>query len=167
MSIGSRMVVPKEKFIQWVEEHTKAGGDAWAKPTATSSLCPMRSLSWGYRQASSWSTATSGGALTERLINATPVMKPSVKQWGYAGTRYKSASANWWIWDSSIQRTPQSLPETDWSITAACSIRSWMCVRYWRNLINARSKIWNWKQHGEIAQKMIRCKQRKGCQSKW
>ena len=28
MSIGSRMVVPKEKFIQWVEEHTKAGGDA-------------------------------------------------------------------------------------------------------------------------------------------
>ena len=23
--IGSRMVVPKEKFIQWVEEHTKGG----------------------------------------------------------------------------------------------------------------------------------------------
>lgn len=28
LRIGSRMVVPKEKFIQWVEEHTKAGGDA-------------------------------------------------------------------------------------------------------------------------------------------
>ncbi len=26
LKIGSRMVVPKEKFIQWVEEHT-AGGD--------------------------------------------------------------------------------------------------------------------------------------------
>lgn len=27
LHIGSRMVVPKEKFIQWVEEHTKVGGD--------------------------------------------------------------------------------------------------------------------------------------------
>ncbi len=26
LRIGSRMVVPKEKFVQWVEEHT-AGGD--------------------------------------------------------------------------------------------------------------------------------------------
>ncbi len=26
LSIGSRMVVPKEKFVQWVEEHTKGGG---------------------------------------------------------------------------------------------------------------------------------------------
>ena len=25
LRIGSRMVVPKEKFIQWVEEHTKCG----------------------------------------------------------------------------------------------------------------------------------------------
>ena len=27
LRIGNRMVVPKEKFIQWVEEHTKVGGD--------------------------------------------------------------------------------------------------------------------------------------------
>lgn len=27
LRIGSRMVVPKEKFIQWVEGHTKVGGD--------------------------------------------------------------------------------------------------------------------------------------------
>ena len=27
LRIGNRMVVPKEKFIQWVEEHTKAGGN--------------------------------------------------------------------------------------------------------------------------------------------
>lgn len=27
LRIGNRMVVPKEKFIAWVEEHTK-GGDA-------------------------------------------------------------------------------------------------------------------------------------------
>ncbi len=27
LRIGSRMVVPKEKFIQWVEGHTKGGGD--------------------------------------------------------------------------------------------------------------------------------------------
>jgi len=26
LKIGSRMVVPKEKFIQWTEEHTKRGG---------------------------------------------------------------------------------------------------------------------------------------------
>ena len=26
LRIGNRMVVPKEKFIQWVEEHTKGGG---------------------------------------------------------------------------------------------------------------------------------------------
>ena len=25
LRVGSRMVVPKEKFIQWVEEHTKGG----------------------------------------------------------------------------------------------------------------------------------------------
>ena len=27
LRVGSRMVVPKEKFIEWVEQHTK-GGDA-------------------------------------------------------------------------------------------------------------------------------------------
>lgn len=27
LRIGSRMVVPKEKFIQWVEEHTAGGGN--------------------------------------------------------------------------------------------------------------------------------------------
>lgn len=27
LRIGNRMVVPKEKFVQWVEEHTK-GGDS-------------------------------------------------------------------------------------------------------------------------------------------
>ncbi len=26
LRIGNRMVVPKEKFIQWVEEHTVGGG---------------------------------------------------------------------------------------------------------------------------------------------
>ena len=26
LRIGNRMVVPKEKFIQWVEEHTIGGG---------------------------------------------------------------------------------------------------------------------------------------------
>ena len=28
LRIGNRMVVPKEKFIQWVEEHTKGGDSA-------------------------------------------------------------------------------------------------------------------------------------------
>ncbi len=28
LRIGSRMVVPKEKFIQWVDEHTKGGDRA-------------------------------------------------------------------------------------------------------------------------------------------
>jgi len=28
LKIGSRMVVPKEKFIAWVEEHTKGGDGA-------------------------------------------------------------------------------------------------------------------------------------------
>jgi len=27
LKIGSRMVVPKEKFIQWVEEHTGGGSE--------------------------------------------------------------------------------------------------------------------------------------------
>ena len=27
LRIGNRMVVPKEKFIQWVEEHTGGGGE--------------------------------------------------------------------------------------------------------------------------------------------
>lgn len=26
LKIGNRIVVPKEKFIQWVEQHTKSGG---------------------------------------------------------------------------------------------------------------------------------------------
>lgn len=25
LKVGSRMVVPKEKFIQWIEEHTQGG----------------------------------------------------------------------------------------------------------------------------------------------
>ena len=28
LHVGSRMVVPKEKFIEWVEQHTKGGGNA-------------------------------------------------------------------------------------------------------------------------------------------
>ena len=27
LRVGSRIVVPKEKFIQWVEENTKGGGE--------------------------------------------------------------------------------------------------------------------------------------------
>ncbi len=27
LKIGSRLVVPKEKFVQWVEEHTKGSGN--------------------------------------------------------------------------------------------------------------------------------------------
>ncbi len=28
LKVGSHMVVPKEKFIRWVEEHTEGGGRA-------------------------------------------------------------------------------------------------------------------------------------------
>ena len=28
LRVGSRMVVPKEKFIEWVNQHTKDGGNA-------------------------------------------------------------------------------------------------------------------------------------------
>lgn len=28
LRIGNRMVVPKEKFIQWAEEHTNGGGQS-------------------------------------------------------------------------------------------------------------------------------------------
>ena len=28
LSVGRRMVVPKEKFIEWVEQHMKGGGNA-------------------------------------------------------------------------------------------------------------------------------------------
>lgn len=27
LKVGSRMVAPKEKFVQWVEQHTGGGGD--------------------------------------------------------------------------------------------------------------------------------------------
>ena len=27
LRVGSRMVVPKEKFVEWVSQHTKSGGD--------------------------------------------------------------------------------------------------------------------------------------------
>ena len=27
LRVGSRMVVPKENFIEWVGQHTKGGGD--------------------------------------------------------------------------------------------------------------------------------------------
>ena len=43
LRVGSRMVVPKEKFIQWVEEHT---GGAGLSTWATFSLCQTRSFSW-------------------------------------------------------------------------------------------------------------------------
>jgi len=32
LRIGSRMVVPKDRFIEWVVQHTKGGGCEWAKP---------------------------------------------------------------------------------------------------------------------------------------
>ena len=28
LRVGSRIMVPKEKFIEWVEQHTKGGGNA-------------------------------------------------------------------------------------------------------------------------------------------
>ena len=28
LRVGNRMVVPKEKFIEWVEQHTKGGDDS-------------------------------------------------------------------------------------------------------------------------------------------
>ena len=28
LRVGNRMVVPKEKFIEWVEQHMKGGGNA-------------------------------------------------------------------------------------------------------------------------------------------
>ena len=28
LRVGNRMIVPKERFIQWVEQHT-GGGDVW------------------------------------------------------------------------------------------------------------------------------------------
>ena len=28
LRVGSRMVVPKEKFIEWAEQHTKGGDDS-------------------------------------------------------------------------------------------------------------------------------------------
>ena len=28
LKVGSRMVVPKEKFMEWVEQHTKGSGSA-------------------------------------------------------------------------------------------------------------------------------------------
>lgn len=28
LRVGSRMLVPKEKFIEWVEQHMKGGGNA-------------------------------------------------------------------------------------------------------------------------------------------
>ena len=43
LRVGSRMVVPKEKFMQWVEEHT---GGAGCSTWETFSLCPTRSSSW-------------------------------------------------------------------------------------------------------------------------
>ncbi len=53
LRIGSRMVVPKEKFVQWVEEHTAGGGGEgentallWAGLAVTQdaigSLCRMK-----------------------------------------------------------------------------------------------------------------------------
>ena len=48
LRIGSRMVVPKEKFIQWVEEHTGGGtrGTASTVDAAIFSLCRTKCFSW-------------------------------------------------------------------------------------------------------------------------
>ena len=44
LKIRSRMVVPKEQFIPWVDEHT--GGGKSGTEVEPTSLCPTRSSCW-------------------------------------------------------------------------------------------------------------------------
>ena len=64
LRIGSRIVIPKEAFIRWVEEHTggTAGKDTISilseTPLRIFHLCPTRSSTWGCPTAPSRSTVT-------------------------------------------------------------------------------------------------------------
>ena len=82
--IGSRFVVHKDKFQQWVERQT---GGARCEPgqstirSRTIFLCPMRSISWVCLTARSLSTVTCSASKTAEPTSAIPATPPSAMRW--------------------------------------------------------------------------------------
>ena len=91
LKVGSRMVVPKEKFIQWVERNT--GGDSWCSGSTqnemrsrTFSLCPTRFFLWVCPPARWRSTPTCSTVRTARPTSAIRAAVPSARPSTWAST---------------------------------------------------------------------------------
>ena len=86
LRVGSRMVVPKEKFMRWVEEQSGgAKGESRAGPSGipskTISHCPTRSTIWGCPAARSRCTVSCSAGRTARPISACSATGRSARAW--------------------------------------------------------------------------------------
>ena len=79
LKVGSRMVVPKEKFIQWVEDHTQ-GGTQWVRRAKTISPPPTKFFLWDYPPVSLRCTPTCSAVQIGAPVSAGPATKPLVQQ---------------------------------------------------------------------------------------
>lgn len=86
LKIGSRLVVPKEKFREWVEQNT--GGNIWTinsihRKTKKSIilLYQMKSSALDYHLEKYLFTVSFWGAKTEKHISAIPATAQSEKLW--------------------------------------------------------------------------------------
>ena len=87
LRVGSRMVVPKEKFIQWAEG--QSGGAKCENstgpsgtPSRTTSPSPTRSSLWDCPPGRSQSMVFSSIGRIGRPTSAWPATGPSERQWG-------------------------------------------------------------------------------------
>ena len=100
LKVGSRIVVPKEEFIQWVERHTKGGEYGWAiaKSPILSRilfLCPMK-FSFSVSALVSWRSMPSCvTAKTARHISAGPATKRLAKRRAWRKTRLPNTFLPW------------------------------------------------------------------------
>ena len=86
LRIGSRIVVPKEKFQQWVEEQMGGAKGRRAGRSVTQSktisLCPMRSINWACPREPLRSTDICSALKTVPPTSAIPATAPLAVRWG-------------------------------------------------------------------------------------
>ena len=85
LKIGNRIVVPKEKFIQWVEQNTGGGDSCCSGSTQNEmrsrifSLCPTRFFLWVCPPVRWRSTPTCSTVRAARPISAIRAAVPSAR----------------------------------------------------------------------------------------
>ena len=144
LRVGSRMVVPKEKFIEWVEQHMKGGGNAREGQNHRSvgnvqrTASPYRMSCWTLTCLPVQSPCTSACCVTRTVkqTNATRVKRSSQRSSTSRAIPLPSMFVCWKNVGSSLRSTPPSSRSRASSGTAICSIRS---SRYTRSRSDSMS----------------------------